>query len=378
VGSDTVTGDKGKGHMENQQSPEAQVPAAALPLAPAQPAQPEAAAPAPPAPAPPRRLGRGGWFLGLREEAPRWQIVLMGLLCLAACFALWWFVTRGEAEERILPPSKGLSSPWETFSTFNELWFKRALTRNLLTTLRRVVLGFGLATLLGVPLGILCGCFSRVYGFFLPMTLFGRNIPMAALIPLTFSFFGIGEFQKVMFIFIASVAFIVSDTARSIGEVREAYVDSAYTLGAGRWQTIMKVLVPLAMPSVFNSLRLLFSLAFGYIMLAEVVTLSEEAGGVGAIIITSQRRGPRDHVILILLIIPVVALIIDYVLRWIQKELFPYRYGGSGLLHSLVRGTLHGWEDLKGLVWRPALPANLAGDLPAQSAPAPAPDSPGS
>ena len=170
-----------------------------------------------------------------------------------AC-AVWWFVTRGEPEERIFPPSKGLPSPWETFSSFHSLWFDRGLTRNLLTTLRRVGSGFGLATLVGVPLGVLCGCFSRVNAFFLPMTLFGRNIPVAALIPLTFSLFGIGELQKVMFIFIACVAFIISDTARAIGEVRESYVDSAYTLGAGKLADIIKVLVPLALPSIFNSL----------------------------------------------------------------------------------------------------------------------------
>jgi hypothetical protein len=125
----------------------------------------------------------------------------------------------------------------------------------------------------------------------------------------------------------------------------------------------MKVLVPLAMPSVFNSLRLLFSLAFGYIMLAEVVKLGGETGGLGDIINTSQHRGPREHVLLVLLIIPVVALLIDYVLLWIQKELFPYRYGGAGLLHKLVRGVMHGWEDLKGLLWRPAIPAVVLAEL---------------
>ena len=110
----------------------------------------------------------------------------------------------------------------------------------------------------------------------------------------------------------------------------------------------MKVLVPLAMPSVFNSLRLLFGLAFGYIMLAEVIKFGGESGGLGDIINTSQRRGPREHVLLVLLIIPVVALVIDYVFLWIQQELFPYRYGGSGLLHKLVRAVMHGWEDVKG------------------------------
>jgi NitT/TauT family transport system permease protein len=287
----------------------------------------------------------------LRREIPPWQVALMGLAGIVACFALWWYVTVGEPEERIISPSKGLSSPGETFRSFHSLWFDRALTRNLLTTLRRLTLGFGLAALVGVPLGVLCGCFPRVQAFFLPMTLFGRNIPVAALIGLTFSLFGIGELQKIMFIFIACVAFIVWDTARAVEEVGSRYIDTAYTLGAGTWQTIGKVLLPLALPSVFNSLRLLFGLAFGYIMLAEIVKFGSEAGGLGDIINTSQRRGPREHVLLVLLIIPVVALLIDRLLFLLQAELFPYRYGGMGIFHRLLRAMLHAWEDLRLALW---------------------------
>ena len=118
---------------------------------------------------------------GLRRGIPYWQGVVMGIIGMGACLAIWWFVTLGEPEERIISPSKGLSSPTETFATFPSLWFNRALTRNVLTTLRRLCLGFGLATVVGVPLGVLCGCFPRVQAFFMPMTLFGRNIPVAAL-----------------------------------------------------------------------------------------------------------------------------------------------------------------------------------------------------
>jgi NitT/TauT family transport system permease protein len=275
----------------------------------------------------------------------------MGTAGVIACFALWWYVTRGAPEERIIPPSKGLSNPAETFATLHGLWFERALTRNLLTTLRRLTLGFGLAALVGVPLGVLCGCFPRMQAFFLPLTLFGRNIPVAALIPLTFSLFGIGELQKVVFIFIACVAFVLWDTTRAVQEVGGQYIDTAYTLGASTWQTIGKVLLPLALPSVFNSLRLIFGLAFGYIMLAEVVKFGGEAGGLGDIINTSQRRGPPEHVILVLLIIPIVALFIDRLLFTIQAELFPYRYGGLGILHRLVRASLHAWEDLRLALW---------------------------
>jgi ABC-type nitrate/sulfonate/bicarbonate transport system permease component len=210
-------------------------------------------------------------FTPLRSEIPTWQAVALGAVCLAVCLAIWWALTRGETvESRILSPSI-LPSPQETFRSFPSLWFQRALTRNTWASLRRVVLGFGLAVVIGVPVGVLCGCFRRVAAFFAPLTIVGRNIPIAALIPLTYSLFGIGEFQKMMFIFIACVAFIVSDTATAIGEVSSRFVDTAYTLGASRRQIIMKVLVPLAMPSVFNSARLLFGLAFGYIMLAELI-----------------------------------------------------------------------------------------------------------
>lgn len=300
------------------------------------------------------------WFT-LRKPAPRWQSLLLGLTCLIVCFGVWWFVTSGNIpEERIIGPTV-LPSPFETFGKFKSLWFDRALTRNMAVTLKRVILGFSLATLVGVPLGVLCGCFSRVAAFFAPLTLVGRNIPIAALIPLTFSLFGIGEVQKIMFIFIACVAFIIADTASAIADVQERYVDTALTLGGNHWQIIMKVLVPLAIPSVFNALRVLFGLAFGYIMLAELVKFGGEAGGLGDIIITSQRRGQREHILLVLMIIPLIALALDRILYMIQCSLFPYRYGGRGVLNRVLRHVMHLWEDLKRTFWSTDVAALPAG-----------------
>jgi len=304
----------------------------------------------------------GSSILVLRKEIPRWQAVLMGLLCLAVSLGIWWLVTNGEPEQRMLGPTV-LPSPAETFASFPSLWVGRRLPNNIWASLRRVVLGFGLAAAIGIPIGVLCGCFKSLNAFFTPISVFGRNIPVAALIPLTFSLFGIGELQKVMFIFIACVAFIISDTARAIGDVGGEYVDTAFTLGASRWQVVMKVLVPLAMPSVFNSLRLLFGLAFGYIMLAELVKFGGESGGLGDIIITSQRRNMKEHIILVLLMIPIVALLIDRALYLIQCQLFPYRYGGRGVLHRAVRAALHGWEDVKGVFWGSGS-GNQAGTVP--------------
>lgn len=284
----------------------------------------------------------------IRGEGALWQTLVFGALCLGLCLGVWWFVTRGEGERRIISPTM-LPSPGETFATFKSLWFDMALTRNTGASLRRVVLGFALATVVGVPLGILAGCFCWFSAFWSPLAIFGRNIPLAALIPLTFSLFGTGETQKVMFIFLACVAFVLSDSAQAVRDVDMRYIDTAHTLGARRRQVILKVIVPLAMPDIFNSLRLLFGLAFGYIMLAELVKSADDAGGLGYIISVSQRRGMNEPILLVLMIIPIVALMIDRILFWVQRELFPHRYGGMGLLNQCVRMGVHAWEDLKGL-----------------------------
>jgi len=328
-----------------------------------EPAAPSPVASQPPKSGPLRLLSK--WFT-LRKEAPLWESVLWGAVCVLVCLAAWWLLTLGEPPETRIVGPLTLPSPRETFDPRNDLlpppgkaakdWKpnrerfyaeRKDLAVNTLVTLRRVGLGFLLAAIVGVPLGIVAGCYPRFNAFLMPVVIFGRNIPLAAVLPLLLYIFQQGEQRKVMFIFVACVAFVIADTAQAIRDVAERYVDTAYTLGASSWQTVIKVLVPLAMPAVFSSFRVLFGLAFGYIMLAESIKESDDVGGLGFLIYTFQKRGPREFIYLIILIIPLVALAVDQLLFWIQRQLFPHVYGGPGWLNKLVRVVLHGWDDLK-------------------------------
>jgi len=188
--------------------------------------------------------------------------------------------------------------------------------------MKRVLTGFGLAILVGVPLGILAGAYKLFDALTGPLSLFARNIPVAVLIPLTILWFGIDETQKTMFIFIATVPFVFFDAARAVNGVHVRYVETAQTLGASPRQVVMKVLIALALPDIFGSLRNLFGLAFGYIMLAELVNARF---GLGYLLMNSQRRALTEHIFAILILIGLLAYGIDRVLLWFQRGLFPYR-----------------------------------------------------
>jgi len=258
----------------------------------------------------------------LRAAPPRMVGRLVGVVGVALVVLAWWLLTRGPTPEARAVSPVILPSPGEVLGSLPELVRERGLVASTAATLQRVLAGFGLAILVGVPLGILAGAYRIFDALTSPLSVFARNIPIAVLIPLTILWFGIDEPQKVMFIFIATVPFVFFDAARSVAGVADRYVDTAQTLGASARQVVMKVLIPLALPDIYNSLRNLFGLAFGYIMLAELVNAKH---GLGYLLMTSQRRGLTEHIIAILIVIGLLAYGIDRLLYFFQRGLFPYR-----------------------------------------------------
>lgn len=340
---------------------------------------------------------RQSWWKRVRtiRDAPSYaEGLLFGAACIGFVLLVWWFLSAGDGDSRIVD-AYALPTPKETFESFPDLW-RRELSRSIVISLARVVGGFLLAAAIGVPLGVVAGSYPRLNAFFKPLVLFGRSIPIAALIPLTMVWFGLGEFNKVMFIFLATIAFVIFDTVNTVNSVPDRFIDTAYTLGAhgsrkkgariaavsgllygllimvgwhllgegqggftaevtknsgsiwmadltsaAAWwrfaggfvvgfalwfpiaghQVLRKVILPLALPDIVNSLRLIFGLAFGYIMLAEVINATT---GIGALIINSQRRGFQEHIYLCLFIISLLAWAIDRAIMLLQRQLFPH------------------------------------------------------
>jgi NitT/TauT family transport system permease protein len=276
-----------------------------------------------PAPRPeepePRKPGRD--LFELRVDPPFVIGKALGTLCVLLILGLWFLATAGKPEARIIPIAI-LPSPFEVFGSIGKLWSERDLLDNTVDTLIRVIVGFGLAVVIAIPLGIVAASYRVVNAFLAPIIMFFRNAPVATIIPLTVAWFGLGEKQKVMFIFVATFAFVLSDTVAAVMSIPKRYIETAETVGASKRQIITKVLTPLALPDITTSVRFLFGLGFGYIILAELYDLES---GLGALIAKLQRRGNMDEMYLVVLMVVLMAYLIDRGLHVLQRGFFPYR-----------------------------------------------------
>jgi ABC-type nitrate/sulfonate/bicarbonate transport system permease component len=261
------------------------------------------------------------WLFTLRASPPAWISYALGAGCLLLIAVLWQLFGGEPNTQRgyILP------QPGEVIGSYDKLVTPPLdLYDAIWVSFRRVIIGFAWAAGVGVLLGIVAASFRAVGAFVAPLATFMRSLPMAAVVPLTVVWFGIDEKQKQMFIFLAAVPFVFSDTFKAISSVPQRYVETAETLGASRFQIIRKVLVPLALPDIITGLRFLFGLALGYIMLAEAIN---PKAGLGYLINVASTRGSMgpEPVYLLLLVIGLIAFLIEFGARFLQRGIFHYR-----------------------------------------------------
>lgn len=233
-----------------------------------------------------------------------------------------WVYAFENVESRLLSPTI-LPSPGEVVRSVRALWNDRRPFWNVGNSFKRVALGFLVALTVTFPLGIFMGSFSRWKSLFAPLMTFGGYLPIPTLVPLTMSLFGTSELQKVMFLALGFGIYLLPLFVKAIEEVDNVYLQTAYTLGATRAQTVWHILLGIAWPNIYDAMRMGFGIGWGYIILAEMVDMG--SGGVGAMILVSQRQGPREHIYLVLLIIVLIAFITDKLWEWGGDWAFPYR-----------------------------------------------------
>ena len=244
--------------------------------------------------------------------------VVLGTAFFALFFVLWALLTFGGVipEMFLRDPAYTLRIGWDLFAEFG-------FANDVGVTVWRVVGGFLIAAIVGVPLGIAMGAYKPIEAFFEPFVSFARYLPASAFIPLLILWAGVGETQKLAVIFIGSVFQIILMVAVIVGSTRRDLVEAAYTLGADSGGIVKRVMPPGAAPQIAETLRLVLGWAWTYVIVAELVGAQS---GIGHMIMDSQRLLDTGQMIFGIFCIGVIGLVSDLLFKWVNQRLYPWAF----------------------------------------------------
>jgi len=255
-------------------------------------------------------------FLNPREPIPKGLYLVLSLSSFAFFLIIWSILTYGGIVDPLFLPSPG-----RVFQAGVDLFRELGFTTDILNSVYRVMVGFIIAAIIGVPIGLVMGTFKVAEAFTEPMVGFIRYMPASAFIPLFILWLGIGDIEKIAIIFVGSFFQLVLMVAVVAKNVHKDMLETAYTLGAKRFQVIRKVLLPASLPGIMDTLRIIIGWAWTYIIVAELVA---SASGIGYMIISSQRMLRTGNIIFGILTIGMLGLITDYFFKWFYNRLFPW------------------------------------------------------
>ncbi|MEU8707415.1 ABC transporter permease [Streptomyces sp. NPDC048565] len=205
-----------------------------------------------------------------RRKRPRVPTLALNLIALVAGIGVWsWLASLGV---------QGLPGPVAVADRAGELIADGTLADDVLASLRRVLLGFALGTLLAVPVGFLMGWYGVARGLLEPYVQFFRTVPPLALIPLAIVLMGIGEVPKIFVIFLAAFLSSVVAAFQGVVGVDRTLIDAARVLGARDGTIFLKVVVPASAPFILVGMRIGLGSAWGTLVAAELIAAQEGLG----------------------------------------------------------------------------------------------------
>jgi NitT/TauT family transport system permease protein len=263
-----------------------------------------------------RRRARVSSLFTPKEPIPRVVSVGLGLASFGVVLALWAILSYGGVTSSFFLPS-----PSAVAKALYNLFATQGFAADVWASTRRIMLGFLISAVIGIPLGIAIGSFRVFQAFFEPVIAAVRYMPASAFIPLLIIWFGIYEKEKLAVIFIGvffPLTLLIADVSAN---VPRELVQIAYTLGASRWQVFWRVLLPASWPGVVDNLRIGVGWAWTYLIVAELVAADQ---GIGHMILSASRFLQTDQIMAGIITIGVLGLITDGIFRWLYRVLFPY------------------------------------------------------
>ncbi|MCC7040391.1 MAG: ABC transporter permease [Burkholderiales bacterium] len=192
---------------------------------------------------------------------------------------------------------------------------------HIAATMSRVISGFALAALIGVPLGIAIGAVPVLDKLSASVIAFGRSIAAISVLPLFIAWFGIGEASKVALLFFGAFWVVLTYTVAGVKYVDPMLIRAALSVGTPQRRIFFRVILPAALPRVFAGLKVALGVAFLVIVAAEMIATVK---GLGALIQEARTSFRTDITMVGMIVIGLLGYLLSRLLDWAEKRLMPW------------------------------------------------------
>lgn len=230
---------------------------------------------------------------------------------------LWQIFSGGGGQSlKILPPpSQVVAAVWNLFT-------KESALTDVLASLKHVAIGFALAAFFAIATGLIFGCSKAIKNALNPILEFLRPIPPISWIPLAILWFGIGDKPAYFLVFLGAFFPIMGSVYFGVISVEENHKRAAMSLGAGKKERLLNVILPSALPAIFTGLKTGLGISWFMVIVAELVG---SQSGLGYLIQLNRLLLRTDNVIGGMIIIGVCGYLMNEVMAQLERRLVPWR-----------------------------------------------------
>lgn len=233
--------------------------------------------------------------------------IIFPVITFLTVLLVWELITRFSGWSNQVFPG-----PLAVLMSMQELIANGELLKHSVASLFRVSVGFFLAVLLGIPLGIILGRLEIAKLLFNPLVQFLRPISPLAWIPLAMLWFGIGDQPAVFLIFLSSFFPMVVATSVAVETIKPTFFQVAANFNFNRYEVITKIVIPAITPQVITALRLTITIAWLVVVAAEMIAVQS---GLGYMILDSRNALRMDYVMVGMIVIGIIGLFLDFIMR---------------------------------------------------------------
>ena len=258
----------------------------------------------------------------MKKNSTLSKVLYWGLPILAiALVAVGWIMFSASHPE-LMP---GPASVWERLiKTFEKPIAKTTLFGHAWASLRRVLLALLIAWGFGISFGILIGWNRKAKAFFGSIFEVIRPIPPIAWIPIIIMWFGIGEFPKVLLVFIGTFVPLVINTSTGIALVDKINISVGRVFGGNNRQILADIVIPTALPSIFAGIRTSVSSGWTTVLAAEMLGAQK---GLGALVTRGWQGSDMALVLVSVITIAIIGALLSFALTKLEKVVCPWNSG---------------------------------------------------